>query len=822
MNQEIQNANLAIQSASAGLALQGIFCCDQYEQVMSSRYNLIKVKDSIVRVQPHDGGLDIEEEFTLEHNEKTFIKLVEIYGYKHTIGVDANLSFGGNLDASILQEGINITQIITALFLPKINIGGGFSRTSETNNKSEISNSSETKSNYYSKVHLAIVPVDACTLKESNIQLDDDALDELKKIDRLLSTRDANNPEISQVCQNFFHQYGSHALLGRITLGGIYVLSSYTQDFSSIDTNTIKRIVSDKLDEKIKLWMGIDPTSGSSPKTGKQAENSEPKQAENSEPKQAQNSEPKQAQNSNSQKPQGNQANIHGSREKWSENQSENSTTVERIASTVRVETRTIGGNSLEGDNVQAWKNTLRDGQNLAIINREMKPIAVWKIIGYHHATEFENSFQLVKRLYQEWIQVSGCYEPFEDRDAIHIFRDALRYQISSWIEKRDFTTRPLKTLEKMREQIESVNSQGKYWAQEFLSEPKLQEYLQQYLGENKEPDRESKNWIKRLLTPQDAGDLKEKAYEKLKDVFTWVKDKPILSIDEPLNTLKELRDRAPKIVERLTLGQSNPEKEEEDLEQKIISLRSSLREQNPLSELYLLVLLFPFAYDPVKNIFKKSLEPEDYHKLENLIEEESTNLFDIKRTGVSVEKREAHLLLKLIENIEFGEEDRADFFIKETIKPNIESKLVNRIIKKSNFQSLSERQEATQELKEIIQHKPQSKQKPKGVGLDDVLRKKQPMENPQPKTHSEPSPDLKEMLNHLGLSQYYPEKLDRQEIYQVTEASMKEDTLTEPEQLTQHFIGKLLLFNYEARQLKMIVEEDPHKDNGEILEDWL
>ncbi len=805
MSQERQNVNLAIQSASAGLASQGVYICDQGEEVMSPRCNLIKVKDSIRRVQPHDGGVDIQEQFTLEHNEENFIKLVEKFGYKHIFDLDGNLSFGGKLDASAVRKRINITNIITALFLPEINIGGKFSRASETHHESETSNRLETKFKYYSKVHLAIIPVDACTLKESNIQLDDDALDELKKIDRLLSNRDTNDPEISQACKNFFQQYGSHAFLGTITFGGIYIFSSSTQDFVGKDENEIKRIVNKKLDQTLGLRGGCDTESDVKTTVEEKRDDSENKMEANRTEKRS------------------TQANLNGSEEDWFENQSESSEIVEKIASTVRLGTRTIGGNVLDGDNLQAWKNTLRDPQNLAVINRDMKPIAVWKLIVYNHSTEFENSFQLVKQLYQEWRQVSGCDEQFDDRDAIHGFRDALQYKISSWIEKGDFTTQPLKILEEMRQRIENGNFKKKYWAQDFLSDPKLQEYLLQHIRVNKDQDRESRHWMKRLLTPQDAGDIKEGVHEKLKDVFSWQKDKPLLSIDKSVNPFKGFRDSFSKIVKRVTLEPFNPEKEELDLEQIITRLRSSLKEQDPMSELYLSVLLFPFDYDPVKNIFKKSLKPEDYKKLENLIEESSKNLLGSEAKESSVEKKEAHLLLKLIENIEVGEEDRADTFIKKTIKGKIESKSARRIIKKFNIKLLSERQNAIQELNYIIQDKPRIEQKTSGVRLEDVLKNSLeylPKDKP-PNAHSEPSPELKEMLNYLGLSQCYPEKLGRQEIYQVTEASMKEDILTKPEQLTQDFIAKLLSFNYEARQLKMTIEKDKHKDNGEV-EDWL
>lgn len=805
MSQERQNVNLAIQSASAGLASQGVYICDQGEEVMSPRCNLIKVKDSIRRVQPHDGGLDIQEEFTLKHNEKNFIKLVEKFGYKHIFNLDGNLSFDGKLNASAVRKKSKI-EIISALFLPKIeiNIGGKFSRASETHHESETSNSLEAKFKYYSKVHLAIIPVDACTLKESNIQLDDGALDELKKIDRLLSNRDANDPEISQACKNFFQKYGSHALLGTITFGGIYVFSSSTQDFVGKDENEVKRIVNKKLDQTLSLRGSYDTESDSKTTVEEKQDDSENKMEANRTKKRS------------------TQANLNGSGKDWFENQnqSESSEIVKKI--TVRLETRTIGGNSLDGDNLQAWKNTLRDPQNLAVINRDMKPIAIWKLIVYNHSTEFENSFQLVKQLYQEWRQVSGCYEQFDDRDAIHGFRDALQYKISSWIEKGDFTTQPLKILEEMRQQIENGNFKKKHWAQDFLSDPKLQEYLLQYIRVNEGQDRESRHWMKRLLTPQDAGDIKEGVHEKLKDVFSWQKDKPpFLSIGESFHPVKEFVDWFSKIVKRVTQGTSNPEKEEPYLEQRITRLRYSLKD--PMSELYLSVLLFPFDYDPVKNIFKKSLKQEDYQKLGNLIEESSKNPLGIEAKESSVEKKEAHLLLKLIENIEVGEEDRADTFIKKTIKGKIESKSASRIIKKLDVKLLSERQNAIQELNDIIQDKPRIEQKTSGVRLEDVLKNSLeylPKDKP-PNAHSEPSPELKEMLNYLGLSQCYPEKLGRQEIYQVTEASMKEDILTKPEQLTQDFIAKLLSFNYEARQLKMTIEKDKHKDNSEV-EDWL
>ena len=62
-------------------------------------------------------------------------------------------------------------------------------------------------------------------------------------------------------------------------------------------------------------------------------------------------------------------------------------------------------------------------------------------------------------------------------------------------------------------------------------------------------------------------------------------------------------------------------------------------------------------------------------------------------------------------------------------------------------------------------------------------------------------------ILERLGLTQYYPGKLGREEVYSITEYSLEPNTPATTEQLATHFLSNLISFNYEGRKLKIASE---------------
>lgn len=76
-------------------------------------------------------------------------------------------------------------------------------------------------------------------------------------------------------------------------------------------------------------------------------------------------------------------------------------------------------------------------------------------------------------------------------------------------------------------------------------------------------------------------------------------------------------------------------------------------------------------------------------------------------------------------------------------------------------------------------------------------------------------SSDLEKVLESLNLTKYYPGKLDREEVYTITEYSLEQSSLKNTQELAKHFIANLISFNYEGRKLK-IVTENNSKDEGE------
>ena len=738
------DSNNILQQASAGLALHGMLISTNEEEILQKRFNLITVQGNVALTQPLYKAIDNTEEFKSERKESTFKRGVEKFGLGIKVSAEGNNLFSGILNAS-----------------------ASFSLQKETENINETKQT--ITSNYYSKVQYVARPVAACTITQNQIRLDDNALQELKRIDNTL-----RNPEseylASQDCKDFLKDYGSHALLGTVTFGSISLISASYSGFSSTEEQNIQNIVNSQLNTQFQIgFIGI---GGGGIETD------------------------------------------HSSR-----NENQYIYKQEITESKIKIEKIQIG--SPQPDQA-------------AVIDRDYRRvIAVWEIIFRHHLHEFENPQKLVELLRQEWMNLTGIKDKFqyfidEIARVNEQTHNLLSQQIPSWIQERQLNRENLNYLIRLRREFETKTNSNNYWVQEILSNKIVQQYLLD-IRYNNADSKEIKELMRQIVNAEDTTAMNREDYSQFKNIFQWLNDKAevigfIISSD--INNVNGLINKISHLT-TLILQEKDATKEirKKQAYQYIIlainSLRLALYKQDKLSEISFLCLLLPLGYIPEFNIFHQVLEIEDYQKLENLLRKDQDDRFGIEVKNYQTEKKEAYLILKVLNSdIFFSEKEKTINFIEQILVPNLQSKSIASILKRCNVGLSFECVEAVKELKELQNIiSDQSNDKNSGNGLKDIdimdNNNNLPLQPPINLPNEQPSPELQNILERLGLSKDYPGKLGREEIYAITEYSLEQNSPTNTEELATHFLTNLISFNYEGRKLK-VASENKLMDNSD------
>lgn len=392
-----------------------------------------------------------------------------------------------------------------------------------------------------------------------------------------------------------------------------------------------------------------------------------------------------------------------------------------------------------------------------------------------------------------------------------------LRYPFA--FEGVDSIVERLNYLAKVRKFAESKTN-NILWAKKILSTRKVQEYLLNAWSK-KDESKEIEDLMIQILIFEDKSAMSEEVYIQYQDIFKWISEQPegviqasgklqeveVDSVtqhsnEQPnikINNLNELTNQISKLIKIISQDNNpnlNKRKEKSSLymASAIKSLRSELREQDEVSEIIFLGLLFPFGYLPDSNSFHKALEITDYENLKRLLEDSQNHPLGIEAQNNNREKREAYLILQVLyPNILNQDKEKIIDFINNTLRPNLQSELILNILDKYNVDLSSDYENAVQELQ-------------------DIINDRQPVIEPK-----ETPCNLKNVLECLGLTKYYPEKLGREEVYSITEYSLEQNNPETSEQLVTHLLSNLISFNYEGRKLK-ITSENKLKSESEKI----
>ncbi|NEO55469.1 MAG: hypothetical protein F6K54_21785 [Okeania sp. SIO3B5] len=760
-----QNISIKLLNASLGaLAFQGIFLSKDKELIFKERLPLITVEERVDLINPSTPEIDRTEEFRSKNSESLFKQGIE--------------KFGSSIELSA-QGGI---------FLATERVSGGMDFSRNTNQELIVTNNETDEEKYYSKVQYVVVPTKTCILNKNIIRLSQDALLELKRIDEILANPNYEDLA-SNTCQEFFNTYGSHALLGTITFGGIYWISAYCSEFTSYEEKNLQEIASKMIATKL----GINVATLIGAGEGK--------------------------------------ADIGNNTNNYSQTVNKK----DNLAVKIKFEVNKFGGEQT-ADNLADWKGSLiKNPDKWAVIDRKCTQLlGVWEIICRHHINDFNNPQKLTEFLHQEWMKKSGLkhgFTYFVDKIAeLNQKTDRLlNGDIFSYYQDN---LEGIQKLIEYKQEVKTKTQDNHYWVEQILSNQKTKDFLNFvfYNQQNQYENEVVKNKLRSLLlSDDDYLYLDSQSYSQLKELFNWISqrdEKANIPEFERINNLNDMINYIRQIITSILTKNKQQETYLKPayllLSRAINELRSNLRQQDRLSELYLLASLLPLG-----NILeyehywfgKKILHIDNYEELIKILEAEEKDDLGVNATNKNLEKREANLVLKILNaDTIWSERENYINFINSILVPNLQCASITSILTRYNVGLSYEQHEARKELENIINPIPKVET---GTGINDILKavsKNKPISTWSPTDSSKVSlsSDLEKVLESLDLTKYYPGKLDREEVYTITEYSLEQSSPKNTEELAKHFITNLISFNYEGRKLK-IVTENNSKNEGEL-----
>ena len=230
-----QSDSMVLRNASNGRALHGILLSSDLEVLIKDRLSMLKPPENVNFKHPSKSTINTVETFNMKAQEDTYKKSVDTFGWGVSVSGKAPV-FGG------------------------VTIEAGVSASSKDKNETCVE--TDAQNTYLSTVKLSSSQLAAYTFENRDLQLSTDAVETLKKIKTIIMSYGPDSSNVQSACEEFFHNYGSHASRGPLHFGGIYWRTCYSRGFSEKETAVVKELQSNALSEEASVaFMGFDISS---------------------------------------------------------------------------------------------------------------------------------------------------------------------------------------------------------------------------------------------------------------------------------------------------------------------------------------------------------------------------------------------------------------------------------------------------------------------------------------------------------------------------------------------------------------------------------
>jgi hypothetical protein len=572
-----------IKSSSSGLALQGILIAADPTEAAEVRKNLLRVPADVCLDGPSDHQHDKIQQFFSQKKEADFSKRLKMLGYSASASAKAGF-YGFSFEAS-----------------------AGYSQSQEEEETTEH----HQEETYCSVVKYSLMPLASCTFKDHQLQLSEDALLQLQKINKQL-VKDLTQP-IQRKCEEFFRDFGSHACIGPLHFGGRYSWKSYSSGFKESEKSTVQELQSEAI--SVQVGMSYSGIAGASAATSV--------------------------------------SRMKGSlKGKYSE----------ALKSQTFVEVSKYGGPP-EATGLPDWKNGLvASNSTWFLIDRGTRGMAVWEIIELNHASSFKSCSFFAEKLKQAWQKLNKTDEL--QRMALTTEFQSVMDAIAHWnanLDPTQFSTRLIQ-LVAHKEKVAKKFLNPQVWATEYLSQEVLQKYLRSVvdhcLNDAGNESGALKRYLQELVERIDLGITR--VFPNQQYVMEWLYNtkesvppmecKDFLSLSDffklalecmPSKMLKQRQRMIATAVSTDCLIRATTV-----IAKATYCLRSHLqRSGQKYEDLFTTTMLYPFKYIPSKYRFSVLLSSSDLNYLCENFDRYVNEFFSVKAKN-SLLNLQSHLFL--------------------------------------------------------------------------------------------------------------------------------------------------------------------------------
>ena len=632
-----------------------------------------------------------------------------------------------------------------------------------------VGSSHEASESYCSTIKYYFVPIASYDCDIHQLLLSDYALSHLSKIDHKL-TEDRQKVAVEKACEEFFNEFGSHCLQGPFHFGGLFICKSYSFGFPKFTKiEELKTIQNNAIDAQMRMCFSpcYEETSLSHFKG------------------------------------------ISGQ---------------EKLKSIINLQVITVGGPE-RAYGFADWKNGLnKSNKRWKLIDCGTTKVPVWDIIVLNHKNHFHNADALALTLRQCW-RTKIIETAQGASDGLH--KKFCKFAKNLQLEKTKLHTQ-LSTLVTKRIEVEKLMCDPEAWALQFL--PYLEEQLCSLVRFSSL--EEINPILKHVVEPMDLGIAQifppKLVKYVLQHIYGTEKELPPLLCDDFLHFGRYIAQaltivsmpggRAVSHPHIIAMGTSL-------IEKAVLLFRQHLLKTGQQYEEYLLLtILHALKYNPEKRKFLALVSKNDFEILNKHFKIWSQNFFKLDQQN-ELHKQSYLLYLTVYVSHAMGAaEECIEFHVKFLqqrlkLKPEIQSLLCTGINwdffhtqMKDMFKSVvrvplsinpHKLKQGSQEAKFIfpvqtLQHPlmgpseslvmPEQQQPcvvakqleclsmpnigKSQTGQNSTLQSKTPNEehHPNPPAHEQ----LKSLLENVGLTDYFPQKLSCRDAIQIRDDTIQ------------------------------------------------
>ncbi|KAM4021970.1 interferon-induced very large GTPase 1-like [Anomaloglossus baeobatrachus] len=756
--------------ASGGLALEGIFQTKNIEDVFSKHEPLLCIPKSLQLLGPEQSPVFQQKEFTSQIEESSFQKRVEKIG----------LSLSSSVNFSFMGFGLKSST--------------DYSKNSE----SDTTNKHSSKRTYICTTRYNYIPLASCYFTKDQLRLSEAALNGLEDIVKLIGIH-SDEQIVKKKCTEFFKRFGSHANLGPIHFGGIYWWKASMEGIESDQMNEAKRMTS----EALNFYVGTSfAGSGGDLDLSK--------------------------------------TDLQGSIDR---------STMSKFQKDIQFFSTKTGGPS-EVDSLIQWRSGLiSSNKTWSVIDRGIQLMPIWEIIVSNHRDQFTDVTKLASCLIDSYTSSTGLTsETMVGENLVDALEKTkvLLQEVKSW--KAEYWEEQLKQLTDFKQTLSETTGNYSAWVNLCLSDKGLQEYLFTIVKQHEESTEKDVYLIRILLKELlETHIYSVDHFPHASFIMKWIYKSEnnereqinVSEFNELLNVLQKSKENISQVTFSLSSSTEQQYQEKIKAIQHIsLSLNSFLNTMRKTNEndaeLLILLTANNFGYC-VKNLyFRNILGYKDIEFLQTNLEDVHKEYTNLK--GQCDERAQAFVLYTGLtsageyKEMTLQQKTERLIFMKSQLEGCIFSSVGKIINQHSEFCDWSKMEDNLRAFAYESVIKKEFSTDEIAKELEIICKDEKTIKKIEDQTESSSmDEDFLQLLKRLDLMKYYPQKMKTADFHKIFKSSMTETQTLGENQLSFHYLQKLLMLDYRTRYIQCKTADDQkhtvtinEEENNDISDNFL